>query len=662
MYRGQSILIPLGVGGLVSDLPQSRMSPTNLIQADNITLTNGYCEKHQGSRPWNRTNPISGSTAISGGIRTFTEYFPDSLNQRVVVLSKDGSVYKFSNQFTRTQITAATGAPSPLNVQRYAHLATGGQELGGNPKKLFIFSGGSQVQVITGDGTTYRPITKPALDWASNYPQFGLVFRGRLWCYGNQNAPDFLYASQDGDHENFVQPAFLTATDPQFFDVSPGEGSGISGLFVFKNRLFICKSPSGLYQLNDDDPNPMNWYVTRVNADFGLSGSHGIAQVFDDVFILNTQGTVTSVGAAFQFGDIESADVFNKLEVERYFRQNLSGLGLPDTYGLYYQDKKQVYFTFMSKSGIKQDRIAVMDILGERPQITVTTKDQPNCLGLIQDQSGIGRPVYGADDGNLYEMDVANRWVQSTDSVVSGLTAYNFTAQTPHTDFSFVDQTVGMKTKRFDFLELSFQPTGDWDVLVDVYLDSQFSETVNFNLKRDRPLNPAPWTIGDDLNFGLYSLPLPTVYETQFKGGSVDIDTIGSGGIGQQLILTNRTSGGMILEDNVIPGPGYSSIITGTGAALSIPYGYYALMEYSSALGGVWTIVGVYERPYTGFVLNLDYLDGDYPKSVRKPLHGQGRTISFKLRSEGLSQNIKLQSLMVYFRVADERQIKDPRT
>lgn len=659
MYKGQSILIPLGLGGLVSDLPQSRMHPSNLIQADNITLTNGYCEKHPGSRPWNRTNPISGSTTISGGIRTFTEYFPDSLNQRVIALSKSGLLYKFSNQFTRVQLTADSGAPSPLVVQQYAHIAIGGQELGGNPKKAFVFSGGSQVQVITGDGATYRPIANPALDWASNYPQFGLVFRGRLWCFGNQNAPDFLYASEEANHENFVQPISLTATDPQFFDVSPGEGSGISGLFVFKNRLFICKSPAGLYQLNDDDPNPMNWYVTRVNADFGLSGSHGIAQVFDDVFILNTQGTVTSVGAAFQFGDIESADVFNKLEVERYFRQNLSGFGLPETYGLYYQDKKQVFFTFRSKSGLKQDRIIVMDIMGDRPQITVTNKDQPNCLGLIQDQAGIGRPVYGADDGNLYEMDIANRWVQSTDSVVSGLSSYNFVAQTPHLDFSYADPSVGTKTKRFDFLEVSFQPTGDWNLLVDVYLDSEFSETISFNLKRDRPLNPAPWGITDDYDFGGYDMPLPATYETAFKAGSVSLQSIGIGGAGQQIIVTNRTTGGLTLVNNYVAG--LAPIITGTGADLSIPAQNYALLEYSSGLG-VWTVVGVYEYGVFGFQLDVDYLDGDYPKSVRKPLHGQARTISLKLRSEGLSQNIKLQSLMVYFRVADERQMKDPRT
>ena len=138
-----------------------------------------------------------------------------------------------------------------------------------------------------------------------------------------------------------------------------------------------------------------------------------------------------------------------------------------------------------------------------------------------------------------------------------GQEAYNFVAQTPHLDFGYADPGLSTKVKSYDFLELTFQPTGDWNVYVDVYIDSELKETVPFNLLRDRPL-----------------------------------------------------------------------------------------ADFESE---------------KGFVLDQDRLDGDIPKSLRKAIHGQGRTISFRLRSDGLSQNIKLQSLQVSFRVSDERQIKDLR-
>ena len=210
-------------------------------------------------------------------------------------------------------------------------------------------------------------------------------------------------------------------------------------------------------------------------------------------------------------------------------------------------------------------------------QITINNKDQPNYFGLIKDDSGISRPFYAADDGNIYGLDSANRAAKYSvaglyvvddywddgyvvDEAIGGY-AYNMVAQTPHMDFGFADPTIGLKTKRYEFLELTFQPTGDWDVYADIYIDSELKETVSFNLNRDRPL-----------------------------------------------------------------------------AAVSVASGIT-----------------------NGFVLDIDRLDADFPKSIRKPLHGQGRTISVKLRSNGFSQNIKLQSLMVYFKVSDERQIRDLR-
>jgi hypothetical protein len=577
MYKGQAILIPMGEGGLQSDSPQSRIAPTQLIEARNVTLVNGYCEKHPGSRAWNQRNPnTSAINKISSGVQTFCEYFPNATTQRIIVLSRDGLLYKYNSRYELVQLTPQTGAPSVLGIPANdAHIVVAGNEVRSGFRKVFVFSGGSQVQVIDQDENTYRNIKNPAVDWAASYPKFGLVYRSRLWCFGNENAADFLYASEEANQENFSKfSSPSAATDPQFFDVGSGEGFGITGLFVFKNRLFICKSPSGLYQLNDEDSNPANWYITKVNADFGLSNSHGIAQVFDDVFIFNTQGSVTSVAAAFQFGDIESADVFNKLGVERYFRQNTTGFGTQQAYGLYYPDKKQVYFSVRTQSSGVQDGIIVMDIFGKSAQVTFTDKDRPSCLGLISDIAGISRPAYGSFDGNIYEMDCDNTWVQSQsynqEYVEMGYwepgytdidfapTSYNFVAQTPHMDFAFADPIVSMKTKRWDFLEVTFQPTGNWNVDVDVYVDSEYRETISYNLLRDRPLSEA----------------------------------------------------------------------------VGLP----------------------------GFILDTDRLDGDFPKSIRKPLHGQGRTISFKLRSNGLSENIKIQSLTVYFRVADERQIKDPRT
>lgn len=575
MYRGQNILIPLGSGGLQTDVPQNRIAPTKLIEAKNITLVNGYLEKSPGSERWNQSS-IS-NIEITAGIKAFTEFYPAVKNQRVIALSNDGKLYKYFNRYSNVLLSPTAGAPSTLLVGTQPHMTVAGN----NPRKVFVFSGLNQVQVIESDNNTYRPITTPANDWASSYPTFGLVYRSRLWCFGNANLPDFLYASEFDNFENFVPPvppAVTSNKDPQLFDISPGDGLGISGAFVFKNRLYVCKRPSGLFQLNDEDPSPSNWFFTKVNQDFGLASPHSIAQVFDDVLMFNSQGSVTLLSAAFQLGDLESADLFKNSAVERYFRQLVSGYGLDKTKTLYYPDKKQVYFSIQSKSGSNPDTIAVIDMFGKEGQIYINDKDDPNYMGLIADDSGISRPFYCSDDGNIYSLDArgtAAKYYPAEPYVNPGYwqqfyieqapiagTVFEMIAQTPHMDFGFADQSISTRTKKFDFLELSFQPTGDWVVYADVYIDSEYKETIQFNLNRDRPL------------------------------------------------------AGSVPPVNVI----------------------------------------------NGFQLDVDRLDGDFPKSVRKPLHGQGRTISFKFRADGFLQDIKLQSLMVYFRVSDERQIKDLRT
>lgn len=581
-YKGQAVIIPLGDGGIISDVPQTRMPSTSLIEARNVTLANGYLEKHPGSRIWN-------VTAANDSIAAFQEYYPVPSEQLILVIGANGLVCKFKNRYEKIDIlpdpTVTPAAPYPLNVKlQYFYnqnsqpkIVIGGSESVGTPKKAFLFSGGSQVQVIEGNSNFYRPIKKPAADWSASYPVFGLIHKDRLWAFGNKNAQDILYASVLGDQEDFQTTTPTPAvSDAQIIEVATGEGNGISAIFVFKKRLFIVKRSGGLYQLNDDDIDPANWSVTRVNSDFDAASMHGIAQIFDDVLIFNKEGTISSVAASFQLGDIQSSDIFNALGVERYFRQDISVSTLSCVQAVYYQNQKQIYFMYQSKSGIKDlgqlpNRILVMDMLvGKQPRLTLSDKDAPLCLGMITDCDGIAKPCYGDISGHIWEMTSANRQLQGSNLpyVDAGywevgyvdpgeVLPYDFVAQTPHLDFGYADAGLANKTKRYDFLELAFQPTGDWNVDVDVYIDSEYKETISYNLLRDRPL-----------------------------------------------------------------------------------------ADFGSS---------------KGFVLDVDRVDGDIPKAIRKPLHGQGRTISFRLHSDGLSQNIKLQSLQVYFRASDERQIRDLR-
>lgn len=544
-YTGNSAFIPFGIAGQKTDEPQSRIASVESLSALNISFVNGIAEKHPGVRNWNKTSVQN--TQVSGGIYSFTEYYPDPALQRIMVLGGDGKLYRFPDAYTFSEVTYTGDTSTPeldsttLKPTNQSSFIVGGKESVGNSRKLFILTGNNQIQVVVGDATTRTNINTPAPEWKDGkFPKFGIIYRNSLLVFGAYDNPHRFYMSDPADHENF------TNANTYQFNVFPGEGTRLITAFVFKERLFLLKD-SGLYQFVDTDPTPANWYVAKVNPDLAGASEQSVVNIFDDVLFKNQNGSITSLSAAFKFGDIDSSDVLSKLRIEKFMRQYTTIVGNKETWGLYYQGKKQIYFTYRGKSSPSNNRILVLDTHNDQVKASWLDAVAPYCLGQISDVEGVKKPMYGSLDGFIYEFDVEDRQINK-----NGVkTAYTYEVQTPHIDFGQLDDRLKETVKNFDFLELVFQPSGGWDVTVDVFIDTEFKETINFSQQLDRGL--------DD------------------------------------------------------------------------------------------------------FVLDTDFLDGATPKPLRKPLHGQGRTISFRVRQSGVSQNARIEGLRVYFRAGDQKQIYDPR-
>lgn len=626
-YRGSKAHIPLGLLGLRTDDAQNRTDPRNLISSKNIFFVDGVLEKAPGARNWNTftgtvitktftdsdidagtdaititshgftnetkvtiyssgnmpaglssggtywittatthtfklsttpggstidlttaagtgTHTITNVSAIlPNGVAAFTDYYPDDEVKRVVAVAKNGKVYRFIDPTNRSEVTASGSAPATLTLNGQVHIAQGGIETQNRSRKLFIFSGKDPVQVISGDNLTRANISTPASDWSgTNQPKFGLIYRGRLGVFGNSNAPHRFYLSDPSDHEDFAGAGLIT------LNVFPGEGEALSGAFVFKGRLFFFKRPSGLYYLDDSDTSAANWVIAKVNQDFGAASIHSFTQILDDFLVKNQTGSLTSLAATFKFGDLESADLLGDLRCENFFREFTSTDGNESTECMYYQDKKQAFYTYFANSGTKNNRILALDYNSETPKISLWDFAQANCFALVKDIKGNQRPFFGADDGYIYRLDQSDRSLNT----IGTKTAYTFEAQTPHMDFGFMDGKIASQQKFFDHLELVFRPSGDWNLSVGVYIDGELYETLSYSQLRNR----------------------------------------------------------------------------GLGA----------------------------------FLLGEDKLEGSNTKSLLKPLHGSGRTLSLKLYNSGTDQNVKIESLVVYFRVGNNKQQVDQRT
>jgi hypothetical protein len=63
-----------------------------------------------------------------------------------------------------------------------------------------------------------------------------------------------------------------------------------------------------------------------------------------------------------------------------------------------------------------------------------------------------------------------------------GGVAYPITFETANTDFGFADQQIATRAKAGQFLEVSYEPKGNWDLTVEVFWDDALTDTILFNM------------------------------------------------------------------------------------------------------------------------------------------------------------------------------------
>ncbi len=456
-YIGQKVSLPLGQLGLLTDDAETLIPANALIEANNVRLDERRVVKAPGSSKFN-------SSALDAGIVGLHDYFPSSLVQRLIAVTSNGKLWRDTGNGTFSAgvpIKTGLGLPTTDTV-----MVDGGAEAPGNNKKLFIFTGTAQVQVIDGDAAVANDISAPTADWAAAFPKFGIVHRDRLWAFGNSNAPHRIYASSASDHEDFSSP--IT------FEVFPGEGDGIVSAFSYKGRLFLFKQPRGVYILDDSQDFTSGFTITtirKLDDTFGAASPHSIVQVLDDLLVGSFTNSVTSLKAVEAFGDVRSGDVLANAKIEDFVRERFALSGREFMQAIYYEEKKIAMFTYRGQGFSEQNRVLEMDVNQAPARFVVNTKDQPTVLTLRRDSDGINKPIYGNDDGFVFLMEDSNRNVDGV--------AYTGEFSTPNIDFSFVNQALAGQRKLFDFLTIVFESTGSFNFSVDVFVDDTQTQTLN---------------------------------------------------------------------------------------------------------------------------------------------------------------------------------------
>jgi len=433
-----------------------------LILAQNADFTNGNLIQKEGGSAKVNAVALSGAPAIMTGL----DWFPTPGVQRRVIYTADGKLYKddMSGAF-------GTTLKSGLGANRITHMVEGGSESAGAARKLFVLTGANPVQVLAADGIVTADITTPPVDWTGgNQPSFMFPFRGVMIAGGNANNPHQVYASLADNHENFLDAGTFTLL------IYPGEGHRmVAGLTAF-GKAFVWKFPTGIYYINDSAAAVTGWFAQPASRQYGAAPTpHSVAQMDEAIvaFVSNTGSIILMQESSGTLTGVASTDLTKTLNLRDVIRQNFN-LGRLDRLHLrWYDEKKQLHMTQSRLGTTEQGARLVIDFNAERARAEITTKDVNEALWLELDAERIPRLVSGDNAGFVWRLDQQDR-------NVGGL-AYPFSIQTAPTDFSDVDPRY-MGLKRFRRLHMEFEPTGTFDLAVQIFVDGVSKGTVLFNM------------------------------------------------------------------------------------------------------------------------------------------------------------------------------------
>ena len=466
-YRGYTFPMPIGIDGWSGNKNQTQIKPTQLIQAQDITYEYGTIGKEGGCALYS-SPAIVGAPAIRAGISF--RYLPNV--QAITVFCDDGKVYRGSGaSFT---IIIRSGLNAPIMAPQFV---TGGKETQAAWEKLFLFSDTNMPQVLIANLPTMADIANPAADWSIFKPVCGCIHNNRMWA----GAGHFAYYSDPSDHENFTTGG-PTVTGQ--IAVYPGVGDQIVHLESFKGMLLVIKKPYGIFLVDTSNPDITQWVVGKVSEKVGAAGPGCVVPTDNDVLVMDPAGSINQISAVTQelpIGTFAASSITFAATMDPFIRDNFNFAKLHTVQSVYYPIKREVHFCVPRTGSNLPNARFVVDY--NRPDIARfrwSIRDICPAIWPYVDSDQVSRLMIGDTTGNIWRLDLPQR--------SKGTSGYYSVFQTGHEDFSamFIGapsvQKLAGANKNFQFLELVSDPRGNWNLSVDVFLDTEFQQTVQFNM------------------------------------------------------------------------------------------------------------------------------------------------------------------------------------
>jgi hypothetical protein len=458
-YRGNPVPLPVGLQGFSGSKNPSKMGPGHFSYVEGVDIDGGVLVKDGGAEKF--------SPDLTAAIRAGINWSPVGGVRHDIIFLDDGDVKKDTGAGT-FGTDVKTGL-DPVNVYPPVFVTAGGETVGA-ARKLFMFTDSNQVQVLPGTTNVMADIATPAADWSASFPIFGCLHGMRMWAGGNAGDPHRLYYSQIDNNENF------TGTGSGSLPVFPGEGETLVGAISFRGLLLVFKRPKGIYVIDNRDPTPANWQVTKLNDAVGAAGPRSFGQISNDIVILDPFGNFHLMTAVTDFGDINASNIGLISEMATFMRREVSLVNIHQSVMAWNAGRSQAWFYTPLVGAIENNLRIRIDFSDPQsgPRYLLSRRDVAPSLWMRPDAQGVERPTTGDDEGFVWLMEEEERNKDGD--------AYPFEFETADTDFSFADPGLAHRSKNGQFIEVTADIINATSLNMTPYWDGVPSDPINFEL------------------------------------------------------------------------------------------------------------------------------------------------------------------------------------
>lgn len=397
--------------------------------------------------------------------------------QWIVRGDSDGSLWKDSSNSIKTG----------LSTDQYYHFSQWGDT-------LFICNGSDIPQTWDGSSSSTSDLGDPAADWTTDSYPTQMIAHGRgnssrNWALGCAATPNYVYASEDGDPDDFINNSLA-------FYIETGDGSGLTGGAEFGDRLFLF-SKTKCFILDDDDTNTDNWGYYTAQWFGGAAHHRLVVRTPNDLICMMDDGEIYSVSSAMEYGDYRAASIIRPSYIHEYINDYINLSAINTFHAVYDMNLRAVLF-FVASTGNTTPNMALVFFIDTKNWSVLNNLSYASgysalCSARVLQSAGIWKIYTGDNSGVVWKLNETNR-SDNNNSYYAGILTPHLSMENPRVHKRF-DNVRLVSTDQSYNMQVRWRVDGVTQEPMAITSSTNGTKLNTFMLNEDYLVSP---TIGDD--------------------------------------------------------------------------------------------------------------------------------------------------------------------